>query len=133
MLLRPAATLICDKLVPLAREGLTRRGIESADADHYLEVIEARVGKLRTGSQWQVQSLGGMRAVAWTDVIQGTLLGIGCLAILYILVTSQGGLPAATALSTNTEERSASTSDRTTRAKTGLSRKPSTRITFSRD
>ena len=43
------------------------------------------------------ESLGGMRSVAWTDVLQGGLLGIGCLAILYILVTSRGGIPAATA------------------------------------
>ncbi len=42
------------------------------------------------------ESLGGMRSVAWTDVIQGWLLLVGCGAILYILVTSRGGLPAAT-------------------------------------
>ena len=41
------------------------------------------------------ESLGGMRSVAWTDVVQGVLLGVGCFAILYILVTSKGGLPAA--------------------------------------
>ena len=44
------------------------------------------------------ESLGGMRSVAWTDVIQGGLLGVGCLIILYILVTAKGGLPAATAM-----------------------------------
>ena len=44
------------------------------------------------------ESLGGMRSVAWTDVVQGVLLGVGCFAILYILVTSKGGLPAATAV-----------------------------------
>jgi len=42
------------------------------------------------------ESLGGMRSVAWTDVIQGALLGVGCFAILYILVTTKGGLDAAT-------------------------------------
>lgn len=42
------------------------------------------------------ESLGGMRSVAWTDVIQGTLLFGGCGAILFILVTDQGGLVAAT-------------------------------------
>lgn len=41
------------------------------------------------------ESLGGMRSVAWTDVVQGTLLFAGCGCILYILVTDQGGLAAA--------------------------------------
>jgi SSS family solute:Na+ symporter/sodium/pantothenate symporter len=42
------------------------------------------------------ESLGGMRSVAWTDVIQGGLLLVGCSCILYILLTSRGGIPAAT-------------------------------------
>ena len=41
------------------------------------------------------ESLGGMRSVAWTDVVQGALLFGGCGCILYIIVTSRGGLPAA--------------------------------------
>ncbi len=44
------------------------------------------------------ESLGGMRSVAWTDVVQGGLLLVGCSCILYILLTSQGGIPAATAV-----------------------------------
>jgi Na+/proline symporter len=42
------------------------------------------------------ETLGGMRSVAWTDAIQGTLLFGGCSIILYIILTSEGGLPAAT-------------------------------------
>jgi len=42
------------------------------------------------------ESLGGMRAVAWTDVIQGGLLFGGCGCILYMLIGGQGGLHAAT-------------------------------------
>ena len=41
------------------------------------------------------ESLGGMRAVAWTDAVQGTLLLFGCAVILYTLITADGGLPAA--------------------------------------
>ena len=41
------------------------------------------------------ESLGGMRSVAWTDVIQGILLLSGCTCILYVLLTTEGGLPAA--------------------------------------
>lgn len=43
------------------------------------------------------ESLGGMRAVAWTDVIQGSLLFFGCGAILHMLLSNDGGLAAATA------------------------------------
>ena len=43
------------------------------------------------------ESLGGMRSVAWTDVVQGVLLLVGCGVIFWILVTSEGGLPAAAA------------------------------------
>jgi SSS family solute:Na+ symporter/sodium/pantothenate symporter len=43
------------------------------------------------------ESLGGMRAVAWTDVIQGGLLFFGCGCILYMLLSSEGGLATATA------------------------------------
>ncbi|MEE2777263.1 MAG: sodium:solute symporter family protein [Acidobacteriota bacterium] len=49
------------------------------------------------------ESLGGMRSVAWTDVIQGTLLLVGCTCILYILLTSKGGIPAATEAIQRTE------------------------------
>ncbi len=41
------------------------------------------------------ETLGGMRSVAWTDVVQGTILlaGLGC--ILFMLLTVDGGLVAA--------------------------------------
>lgn len=42
------------------------------------------------------ESLGGMRSVAWTDVIQGTLLFGGCGCILVVLMTDEGGVAAAT-------------------------------------
>jgi len=42
------------------------------------------------------ETLGGMRSVAWTDAIQGVLLFGGCSIILYIILTTEGGLPAAT-------------------------------------
>jgi CBS domain-containing protein len=57
----PAANLICDRLLPMARDGLERRGIDSEDVDRYLGVIDERVGGYRTGAQWMVNSLAGMR------------------------------------------------------------------------
>ena len=57
----PAANLICDHLIPMASEGLKRRGIDESDVDRYLGVLERRVAKQYTGAQWMVQSLAEMR------------------------------------------------------------------------
>lgn len=38
------------------------------------------------------EMLGGMRAVAWTDALQGFLLLFGCIAIFIIFLNAQGGL-----------------------------------------
>jgi len=57
----PAANLICDRLLPMARDGLEKRGIAAQDVDRYLGVIDERVGGYRTGAQWMVNSLAGMR------------------------------------------------------------------------
>jgi CBS domain-containing protein/gamma-glutamylcysteine synthetase len=57
---RPAAKLICDQLIPMARDGLGRSGIEPRDVERYLGVVERRVGGGRTGDQWMVQSLARM-------------------------------------------------------------------------
>ncbi len=49
----PAQELFTTLLLPLARQGLERLGIDYADRDDYLEVIEARVRGQRTGCDWQ--------------------------------------------------------------------------------
>jgi SSS family solute:Na+ symporter len=41
------------------------------------------------------ETLGGMRSVAWTDVIQGLMLLAGCLAIIWGVYQFYGGLPSA--------------------------------------
>jgi len=56
-----ATELICDRLVPLAAEGLRARGLDEGQIDRYLGVIDRRVSSHRTGAQWQVQSLAMMR------------------------------------------------------------------------
>jgi CBS domain-containing protein len=56
----PAQTLVCEELLPLAREGLRRRGVDSGDVDRYLGVIYERVESSRTGSSWMLQSLDAM-------------------------------------------------------------------------
>jgi len=41
------------------------------------------------------ETLGGMRSVAWTDVLQGILLFLGCAAIVWGIYQFYGGLPGA--------------------------------------
>ena len=51
----PAAELVVRRLLPLAREGLDRLGVDSADADRLLGIIERRCVTLRNGAAWQSQ------------------------------------------------------------------------------
>lgn len=55
-----APDLILGTLLPLAREGLVRTNIDSADIDRYLGTIEARVGARTTGAQWAIRSMASM-------------------------------------------------------------------------
>ncbi len=56
-----AQPFILDRLLPMARAGLDRAGVEPADAARYLGIVEQRVRTLRTGSRWTLQSLAGMK------------------------------------------------------------------------
>ena len=56
-----AQTLLLDRLLPLARSGLARAGVDAADADRYLSIVERRVRSLHTGSRWTLVSLAGMK------------------------------------------------------------------------
>ncbi len=56
----PAQELILSDLLPLAREGLDDLGIDPADSERYLGILEERVKQLQTGSQWMIDSLTHM-------------------------------------------------------------------------
>jgi hypothetical protein len=56
----PAREIILRELLTVAREGLRRANLTSADIDRYLGVIEERVQSGRTGSQWLLRSLAEM-------------------------------------------------------------------------
>lgn len=56
-----APDLILGTLLPLARRGLARYGIDSADIDRYLGVIRDRVEAGQTGASWALRSLSQMR------------------------------------------------------------------------
>jgi hypothetical protein len=51
----PAVELVLRKLLPLAREGLDRWGVDSEDAGRLLGIIERRCVTLRNGAAWQSQ------------------------------------------------------------------------------
>lgn len=52
----PAAALV-QELLPAARRGLLRGGVDAEEADALLAIIEARVQTRRTGSAWQLARL----------------------------------------------------------------------------
>jgi hypothetical protein len=51
----PAGELVVRRLLPLARDGLDRLGVDSGDADRLLGIIERRCVTLRNGAAWQSQ------------------------------------------------------------------------------
>ena len=55
-----AKRLILDELLPLARQGLERFGIDARDIDRYLGVIKERAEIQRTSSGWMLESLSKM-------------------------------------------------------------------------
>lgn len=53
----PVGELLTEHLVPLARAGLETCGIDRADADRYLGVIDERARTGRSGAWWSLRSL----------------------------------------------------------------------------
>ena len=49
----PAAELVLRRLLPLAAEGLERTGVDAADRDRLLGIIERRCVTFRNGASWQ--------------------------------------------------------------------------------
>jgi len=55
----PVGSLI-DSLLPVAADGLAAIGIDSREADRYLQVIERRLAERRTGAIWQRTRLAAL-------------------------------------------------------------------------
>jgi gamma-glutamyl:cysteine ligase YbdK (ATP-grasp superfamily) len=53
----PAAELVLRRLLPLARDGLSRWGVDSAHADRLLGLIEQRCLTAQTGAAWQIATV----------------------------------------------------------------------------
>lgn len=55
-----AVDLICNELLPLARHGLEKAGVDSGDIKSYLDIIEERTESAQTGSYWTVNSYNSL-------------------------------------------------------------------------
>ncbi|WP_437967815.1 CBS domain-containing protein [Sorangium sp. So ce260] len=75
----PAPELILSHLLPAARGGLAAAGIDAADIDRYLGVVEERVRRGQTGAQWALGSLASM-AGQGTSELQCRALAAAMLA-----------------------------------------------------
>ncbi|MFN0124632.1 MAG: CBS domain-containing protein [Blastocatellia bacterium] len=60
----PATTLILDRLLPLAQQGLTQAGLDAADTERFLDIVRQRVRSRQTGAQWALRSLAAMESAA---------------------------------------------------------------------
>lgn len=63
----PAAEIIAEELLPLAREGLEHSQVDAADIDRYLGIIEQRVAHGQTGADWQLSSFSQMEKTQSVD------------------------------------------------------------------
>ena len=70
---RRVGRLIVEELLPRARRGLERAGIDETDAGRLLDIIEARVEAEMTGAKWMVDSLAAMDKPAKPNVRMRTL------------------------------------------------------------
>ncbi len=56
----PVAELVLRRLLPLAREGLSRWGVSRAQADHLLGIIQQRCLTGQTGATWQIGTVAAI-------------------------------------------------------------------------
>jgi hypothetical protein len=60
----PVTELVLRRLLPLAWEGLSQWGVDLADADRLLRIIEQRCLTGRTGATWQAQAVHSLSGAA---------------------------------------------------------------------
>ncbi len=59
--------LILNELLPLAKEGLQERKVDSADIDRYLGIIEERAKRHTNGARWQLRAFTKLKKSISTD------------------------------------------------------------------
>ena len=73
-----AGKLVLDTLLPIARVGLKKMQVNQTDADRYLDIIENRVIKRKSGAQWQVRNFRKLKenfnvSLALNELTKGML------------------------------------------------------------
>jgi len=72
-----AKALLCDELLPAARDGLAAVGVPASLIDRYIGVVEARVRSGQTGSSWLLETFRAHRerapAQIWRDAVAAML------------------------------------------------------------
>jgi len=63
----PAAELVLRRLLPLARTGLSRWGVNPVHADRLLGIIEQRCLTGQTGAAWQIATVGALSQDSGAD------------------------------------------------------------------
>lgn len=58
---QPMRELLVEEFIPVARQGLTRAGVDSVDIDSNMSLLEERVRTRRTGAHWVLDSVAKMR------------------------------------------------------------------------
>lgn len=56
----PWDELVLRHLLPMAAEGLARKGVDGKIVDHYLGIIESRCKYLRNGASWQAKTVAAL-------------------------------------------------------------------------
>jgi len=62
-----ACDLIQTEIIPAARAGLEERGIDVADIDRYLGIIEERAKRHTNGARWQIRTYGKLKKESSND------------------------------------------------------------------
>ena len=57
---RRVSRIILEELLPRARKGLTRAGVDEADSERLLDIIQERVSQEKSGAQWMLDSYAEM-------------------------------------------------------------------------
>lgn len=58
-----ASELLIGEMLPIAREGLEKAGVDSSDIERYLGIIEERVWTSRTGASWIMETFNSVKKV----------------------------------------------------------------------
>jgi CBS domain-containing protein len=62
-----ATDLVKEELLPLAKAGLKKQGINPADIDRYMDIIEGRAEKHMNGARWMLRTFTKLKAETTTD------------------------------------------------------------------